>query len=497
MKISVVRYPGRRSPWAVQYYVARKRKMRFFKTREAAESHAADLRLLDRRGARIDKIETAIQLVAGTGYDICELVRLGLQAIHNSGASDLCLRITFREMAQKYLDDCQKKGLRKKTLQTYKGAFNALNKTWGDRIVGSIIDSEVERYLLEYPDNRGNVGKAAFSTRECYLHNMQTIMRAAGVPKPLSKVVLPRESREVRCFSILQVKTMLAAAWASERGMLALALFAGIRPERLPEIPKHCINVVDRTIRIPGAIAKTHQPAFLETVKTTGMVQEFRPGPPEVLWAWLEKYPFEPRAWRRLQTRLKRKLGGQWIHDGCRHTAATYYCAKYGVGATAELLTHNDTGLVRKHYAGIATREQVEAFFRITPESVPLPTAETRYSGDRKKIKVSPEEIAQLVRTTTITAIAKRFDCSTALVRRYCQKWGIDTPGRGRWATRLVGPALGNLRQPEEDARPKNVVTGSTLRRKCDGVPPESSQSTTKRDSEAHGSSQVRRKARP
>jgi len=488
MKVTVVRFPGRKKSWCVRYYVQRARRMKFFKTREEAETHASDLRLLDRKGASLEKVEDAIRLVAGTGYDIAELVRIGLQSLQTAGTKDSCLQLTFSEAVKKYFEQAKKKKLRMATLLAYRGHFMVLNRKWGDRIIGCISDAEVEAYLLNYNTPNCRKGRPSLRTLQTYLRNMQMVMRAAGVVRPLTKVVLPREDREIRFFSTEQVRVMLTEAKAHERGMLALALFAGLRPERLNEIPSNYINVKERTIRIPAAVSKTHSPDFLETVTPTAQIPEFRPGPPEVLWMWLERYPFQPRYWKALRTRLRIMLGNQWIHDGCRHTAATYYCTKYGVAATAELLTHSDTGLVRKHYAGIATREQAEAFFSLTPDRVPLP----RYARRDSKIKVSPEEMARLVRTKTMNDVAKQIGCSSTSVRKFCQARGIPTPGKGRWVTRklISGAELFPLDDPESRKYPENVVTESTLPRSCDPGPSESSRSDTDGLSDGPSSSQ-------
>ena len=74
------------------------------------------------------------------------------------------------------------------------------------------------------------------------------------------------------------------------------------------------------------------------------------------------------------------------------------------------------------------TIDELRAILAATQSRDPPPVPPT-YSGNRTKIKVSPAEIAQLVRT--MTAIAKGFDCSMALVLRYCRK-KLQEEGIGR-----------------------------------------------------------------
>ncbi|HVW20479.1 MAG TPA: hypothetical protein VHC86_04625 [Opitutaceae bacterium] len=155
----------------------------------------------------------------------------------------------------------------------------------------------------------------------------------------------------------------------------------------------------------------------------------------------------------------------RWIHDGCRHTGATYYKAMHGVAATSELLMHVSGNMAVLHYCGFTTHAEAEKFFTLTPDSLPLPR--DLRPDPRTKVMLGKEELASLVREMTITQIAERLGCSDAAVTRRCQKLGIRTPGRGHWVTRTGyadctqdGPATADI--PGEICR-GNVVTMSSL----------------------------------
>lgn len=285
-----------------------------------------------------------------------------------------------------------------------------------------------------------------------------------------------------------------ADARADERGMLALALIAGLRPMRLGEIPKSNINIADRTIRIPGEFSKSHRSIFLETV-TTENGHDFRPGPPPVLWSWLERYGFLPCNWGKIHRRMRAALGNFWIADGCRHTAATYYCCKFGVAATAELLGHADTELVRRHYAGHATRAEADAFFAITPDSLP-PAPESDHP--LSKVCITSAKMAEHLRTLRTFEIARLLGCSAGSIKRFCRRNGLKTPAAGYWNTKANNVASTivecttsapvDTNSTAENS--KNVGTGPTLAANPENAQRETNLPTTNGSSVKPGSTQ-------
>ena len=148
---------------------------------------------------------------------------------------------------------------------------------------------------------------------------------------------------------------------------IALALFAGVRPEELagrgkPRLTWAAVNVSERIVRIPGGIAKTGQPRVLE-------------GLPDALWAWLGSPgkpgdPISPGLSREIGRKGREILGlDKWPQDASRHTFATYHVAAFNdPGLTSILLGHEgNPSLLHRHYRGITTQAEAISFWALRP----------------------------------------------------------------------------------------------------------------------------------
>lgn len=434
MKVSVTKSNDewRTAPWVVRYYVHRKAVRRFFETKEEAEQHAREVRQTLRAGTDPDEFGEANRLIAGTGLKLSGLVKAGLQFMRESDAASVSPTATFSDGVRLVMENAKHR--RAKTLVGYRSIFGRLEKVFGDRVATSITNSEVQGYLDQLCDRRGNHGRANPHTKETVLRNIRMVMRALGMAKPLPRLTVHVPPvREILFFTVDELQAILGAAQARDRGLVALATFAAIRPETLERLPADCVNPADKLIRIPAELSKDHRAHCLETIPL-GTDREVRPGPPEVLWEWLREYPFQPRRWRSIQTYLRVELG-RWIHDGLRHSGATYYRAKYGDAATAELLTHASITMVNQHYAGLTTRAEAERFFALSPRVVGPPRAYRTLQAKRVQYP-SDAALADMLVSTPASRIAAHIGCSDSMLSKHCKKRGISKPGRGAWSTR-------------------------------------------------------------
>jgi integrase len=436
MRISIVKAKGdwRASPWMVRYYQGKKIIRRFFKIKEDAEQYAREVRESVRLGADPSDFSEAYRLLAGTGHKLPNIVQVGLQFLRDSNAASASPTATFSDGVALILGNA--KHCRAKTIAGYQHIFATLEKVFGRRVATTITNAEVQGYLDSLANRQGEVGKASPFTKKTSLVHIRMVLRSLGIANPLPKLIvrIPKV-REIQFFPVDDIKTILGAADPSEKGLLALALFAAIRPETLERLPAECVSVADKSIRIPGELSKDHRPHCLETIPV-GTDREIRPGPPEVLWDWLRLFPFQPRCWNSIQRRMRRALGDRWVQDGLRHSGATYYRAKYGDAATAELLTHASIKLVNEHYAGLATRAQAEEFFSLRFDS--LPPTSSALSGSRRKINWPPDaELESLLSEKPASQVAKLLGCSDSMLSKRCKRLQIAKPGRGAWTNRI------------------------------------------------------------
>ena len=115
------------------------------------------------------------------------------------------------------------------------------------------------------------------------------------------------------------------------------------------------------------------------------------------------------------------------IHDGLRHTGATYYCAVNGVNQTARLLTHESERLVRANYAGmVQSTELAKKFLTLSP-------AQIKFVDDDRVKWPADATLARMVKKETGRAIAARLGCSDSALTKHCRTRGIEKPGRGHW----------------------------------------------------------------
>ncbi|MBW7896379.1 MAG: hypothetical protein H3C27_14825 [Opitutaceae bacterium] len=430
-KISITKKPNRVSPWQVGYYENKKLVPKFFRTREEAVSYKKDLEKILHLGLTYEQLQKISQLAHIANLPADVLCEWGAKAQIESGLVNVPRTCTFREAAEMFVARATKK-CRSTTVKGYKGKNATLNRVFGDRIAATISEHEFAQFIEKIPDRRKNVGKAGSYCRNSYVTQIRMIYRLLGVTKPFPNLIKENTSSQVRFLTCEHVRTLFLTAKPHERGLLALAIFAAIRPSLLSVLPTDCVDVDARIIRLPHYLSKDKKDHILEgeavindRIKVYGL--------PEVLWAWLNAYPFNPRNWTYLCRRLRRGIG-HWVQDYTRHTAATYYHAIYGKIPTANLLTHEGLNLVFKHYVGVTTRAAAAEFYAITPESIhAIEDKQGRRPNRQPVVWPSEEQLRQLVATTPTSVLAKKFGCSDTLIAKKCRKLGIPKPGRGHW----------------------------------------------------------------
>jgi integrase len=192
----------------------------------------------------------------------------------------------------------------------------------------------------------------------------------------------PQKTRkEIQPAAIIQPKDAAAILRRMEkidpRAALGFALgcFAGLRTEEISGprgLDWSNVDLKAGTIFVPATTAKAR---VHRKVKITAN-----------LAAWLMKYRGETgkvsaaaKQFYFARVAACKAAGITIPHNGARHSFATYYGELHGPTAAADQLGHmRGVEIFKKHYEGIATREQAEAFFEILPGSpgkvIPLKT---------------------------------------------------------------------------------------------------------------------------
>ncbi len=147
------------------------------------------------------------------------------------------------------------------------------------------------------------------------------------------------------------------------RAYAAIAAFTGIRKAEMKRLTWDKIKLDDREIILDSEITKT---ASRRVVKI-----------PENLAKWLEPYVWELGTKKKILTKsqnlqikkLHNALGkGNWVKNGFRHSAATYYLAlTKNAYLTAEQMGHA-VDVLKQHYNGLAREKDAIRYFEIMPE---------------------------------------------------------------------------------------------------------------------------------
>jgi integrase len=185
------------------------------------------------------------------------------------------------------------------------------------------------------------------------------------------------QSREILSLGTEDAKRLLATASRPEHirlaGWLALALFAGVRPDEIARTRRDCLHLEEGTFKVTAKASKTSQTRVLEL--------------PRVAILWLRHWsaqvsPQEEftvsghrKRWERL--RADAGLGENWVHDVLRHTFASMHYAAYQNAAQLKALMGHSQGenTLSAHYRAVQTiqgatltRAMATEFWELYPE---------------------------------------------------------------------------------------------------------------------------------
>lgn len=146
---------------------------------------------------------------------------------------------------------------------------------------------------------------------------------------------------------------------------LALLFFAGLRPDEVKRTTWDAIDFDNNVVRVTAEASKVRQARAIE------MTDNLR--------AWLTTSArrrgmlVKNNSWYRDQREAVMKAAGltRWPVDVARHSFATFdYALHQNAAATAAKLGHfGSLDMFARHYKGVATRREAEAFFAIRPRA--------------------------------------------------------------------------------------------------------------------------------
>jgi len=305
-----------------------------------------------------DDARRALDLLDGTGMSLEDAAR---RAIHGRSAGE---KITLSDAVERFKRT--RAHLRPKTFEWYAMCLAPFqNPPLASKLCDAVSKADL-RKLAESQD-RSESTRAAYSRaiRACWAWMLKQDPPLAGMdPTEGLKTNPPRRVQEVEFLSVEQCAAVMADPY--QRAAKALMLFAGIRPEEVagrgkPPMLWGAVNLTEKHIRISGECSKTGRPRMIE-------------GLPDAFWIWLgqpgaAEKPIATAQGQNITRTTRERLGQEWPHDALRHTFATYAMAWTANAPQVSVwLGHEgNPTMLHRHYRGLATKSQAEAFFNLRP----------------------------------------------------------------------------------------------------------------------------------
>jgi len=248
----------------------------------------------------------------------------------------------------------------------YESRLNSLADQFPGRQLSSITRPELRAWVAER--SRGAQAGYARAARALFrwgLHSEPPLISTDPTDGLIGAAA--KAGREEPRFLTVEQSRALISADTPYRHAFLLGLFAGVRPEEIagtgkPRLPWSSVLIAERIVRVPAECAKTGVARAIE-------------GLPDALWTWLATYPpkganVSTVAAAKAPAKARELAGmSEWPHDAIRHTFATYAVALLGdAGKVSLWLGHEgNSSIIHRHYRGLATKAQSEAFFALRP----------------------------------------------------------------------------------------------------------------------------------
>jgi integrase len=304
----------------------------------------------------------ALALIEGSGLTLAEIAR---RAIEGQRATR---RVSAREAVDEFMRELMRRGVRPATVSWYEDKLQVFLATFGDKVLDAISRVELVTWLNGLPCRDPGRRHYARTVRAVWRWAQRHVPPLVGID--VTQGLVPRlaaTESEICFLPVVECQRILAGA-GRYRSAIALALFAGLRPDEIAGRGKQRmkweqIDVVDKTVRVPPEIAKTRTARVLEEL-------------PATLWNWLQpgQGNISPGRSRQIANLCARLAGygpdRPWPHDVLRHTFATFaVAATADPGRVALWLGHEgNPTMLHRHYRGLTTRAEAEKFWALRPK---------------------------------------------------------------------------------------------------------------------------------
>jgi integrase len=320
-----------------------KRKRKYWKTKTEAKTFAGKVRETYKGGVRGGMIDAALamdarraaEVLEGTGISLMEAARIAKAKLGN--AAD---RETFKVR--------------------YDRALAGGEEHWSDRY--KLDMDRIPRWVPE-----------SFMKKPCGGIDRETIIealqkagpkkastlhkRAALIMAALGFQPRHRKTTEVSILTKDQKKALLAACeGAEERRLIALLLYAGIRPDasngEIRRLKWEDVGAV--SIYVPADTSKTNSDRLIPMSPVLKKELEGRP----------KKGLVAPAGWKKTWQRIRKDAGISHMQDVTRHTFASHFLMWKGEDACKAAMGHTaNSSTLFRHYRRAVTKAAAVRYF--------------------------------------------------------------------------------------------------------------------------------------
>ena len=286
---------------------------------------------------------------------------------------------TLAVLVRKFMADSERIGDKAETTADLRYRMKKLVAALGSRRLNDISSDDIKALDegMQTTDKLSPVSRNQFLTRWSSFFGWAIANRLTDYnpcnPKAVRRSKIIRKAPKF--YTVEQCKSILEVA--QEGGFYfycCLGLFAGIRPDELKRLSMADISLENRTIRV---LPKVQEGLSKHRIVEFPANDVFG----DCLFDWLSARPLPKKVWHtnksnyKIHFRAFRKAlearGVEWIQDGMRHSAGTYYFAQYeSLDKAMKLLAHNNPATFYNHYRGLATRRESAEFYSLRPKKV-------------------------------------------------------------------------------------------------------------------------------
>jgi integrase len=308
---------------------------------------------------------TEALLALPAGMSLMDAVRFAVQRNPSNGTAKLVHEVVA-ELVQdresngrsdKYLSDLRKR------LQQFANAFPCS--------IANISPSQIRQHIATMKGQ--NSQPLAARSRENHRRLIVTLFSFASQQRYVSRdtaaeiaeiqgprVVAP----QTEIFKPEQIQRILNASTGTDRVLLAIGAFCGLRAAELGRLTWECIKWDQQVVVVGADMAKTQSRRVVPLSQNA--IAWIAPIFNESLSGKISRYGHADHLSRRF-AEIANQVNVEWVRNGLRHSFCSYRLAQTKNAAQTAHEAGNSPSILHRHYSELVTQQEAEQWFTVIP----------------------------------------------------------------------------------------------------------------------------------